>query len=163
MAALRKALKSPPAWVAFGGRNLPLADYFRIGAQLPGGFELIILLIIIAVLLLFGPQKLPELARSLGRAWGELRRGRMEVERQIRDEFREGDTKDFGTRLRDSAKELGIDVSGKRDSDLRLEIARHIDDASDDKVMIVSRILGALEGGANPNRLRELIIKTLGT
>src|SRR5438876_531306 len=145
--ALRKALKSPPAWVAFGGRKLPLADYLRIGAQLPGGFELIILLIIIAVLLLFGPQKLPELARSLGRAWGELRRGRMEVERQIRDEFREVETKDFGTRLRDSAKELGIDVSGKRDADLRLEIARRIDDASDEKVMTVSRILGALESG----------------
>jgi len=160
---LRKALKSPPAWVGFGGRKLPLADYLSIGAQLPGGFELIILLIIIAVLLLFGPQKLPELARSLGRAWGELRRGRMEVERQIRDEFREVETKDFGTRLRDSAKELGIDVSGKRDADLRLEIARRIDDASDEKVMTVSRILGALESGANPNRLRELVIKALGT
>ena len=39
-------------------------------AQLPSGFEWIILLIIIAVLLLFGPQKLPELARGFGRAIG---------------------------------------------------------------------------------------------
>src|SRR2546426_7046197 len=96
MAALRKALKSPPAWVAFGGRNLPLADYFRIGAQLPGGFELIILLIIIAVLLLFGPQKLPELARSLGRAWGELRRGGVEGGRRNPREVRGGGAEELG-------------------------------------------------------------------
>jgi len=142
---------------------MPLADYFRIGAQFPGGFELIILLIIIAVLLLFGPQKLPELARSLGKAWGELRRGRMEVERQIKEEFRDLETKDMGTRLRESARELGIDVAGKKDADLRLEIARRIDTASDDKVVLVSRLLNATEAGANLSRLRELIIKALGT
>lgn len=142
---------------------MPLADYFPIGAQLPGGFELIILLIIIAVLLLFGPQKLPELARSLGKAWGELRRGRMEVERQIREEFRDTETKDMGTRIRESARELGIDLTGKRDSEIKLEIARRIDTAHDDKVMIVSRLLNVTEAGANLTRLRELIIKTLGT
>ncbi len=142
---------------------MPLADYLRFGAQLPGGFELIILLIIIAVLLLFGPQKLPELARSLGKAWGELRRGRMEIERQIKEEFRDLETKDMGTRLRESARELGIDATGKRDSEIRLEIARHIDTAPDDKVLIVSRLLNATEAGANLSRLRELIIKTLGT
>src|SRR2546428_4396050 len=101
---------------------MPLADYLRLGAQLPGGFELIILLIIIAILLLFGPQKLPELARSLGKAWGELRRGRMEIERQIRDAVGAQDTKDFGTRLPDSARELGIDTVAKRYSEIRLEI-----------------------------------------
>ena len=142
---------------------MPLADYFRIGAQLPGGFELIILLIIIAVLLLFGPQKLPELARSLGKAWGELRRGRMEVERQIREEFRDLETKDTGTRIRESARELGVDTAGKKDSEIKLEIARRIDMASNDKVVLVSRLLNATEAGASLSRLRELIIKTLGT
>jgi sec-independent protein translocase protein TatA len=142
---------------------MPLADYLRIGAQLPGGFELIILLLIIAILLLFGPQKLPELARSLGKAWGELRRGRMEIERQIREEYGAQEGKDFGTQLRDSARELGIDAAGKRDSELRLEIARRIDTAPDDKVVLVSRLLHATEAGANLSRLRELIIKTLGT
>ncbi len=142
---------------------MPLADYLRFGAQLPGGFEIVIILIIIAVLLLFGPQKLPELARSLGRAWGELRRGRMEVERQIKEEFSGMEAKDLGTRLRDSARELGIDATGKRDSELKLEIARRIDSAPDDKVIAVSRLLNATEAGASLSRLRELIIKTLGT
>lgn len=139
---------------------MPVTDH--LAAQLPGGFELIILLIIIAVLLLFGPQKLPELARSLGRAWGELRRGKIEVERQIRDEMAAGDAKDFGARLRDSARELGIDATGKRDSEVKLEIARRIDAVSDDKVVLVSRILGTSESGASATRLRELIIKALG-
>ncbi len=141
---------------------MPLSDYLRFGAQLPGGFEWIILLIVIAILLLFGPQKLPELAKSIGRAWGEFRRGKMEVERQIREEFATEEGKDFGVRLRDSARELGIDASGKRDSELKLEIARRIDTAPDDKVVLVSRILGASESGASPARLRELIVKSLG-
>ncbi|HTD80726.1 MAG TPA: hypothetical protein VK723_01110, partial [Thermoplasmata archaeon] len=107
--------------------------------------------------------KLPELARSLGKAWGELRRGRMEVERQIREEFRDLETKDTGTRIRESARELGVDTAGKKDSEIKLEIARRIDTASDDKVVLVSRLLNATEAGASLSRLRELIIKTLGT
>src|SRR3989442_8731711 len=106
---------------------MPLSNYFRFAAQLPSGFEFIILLIIIAILLLFGPQKLPELARSIGRAWGELRRGKMEVERQIRDEFVAGAAKDLGAGPRDSARELGVDAAGKRESAGKLEIAPKID------------------------------------
>jgi sec-independent protein translocase protein TatA len=142
---------------------MPLSDYLRFGAQmLPGGFELIILLIIIAVLLLFGPKKLPELARSIGRAWGELRRGKMEVERQIRDEFTAEERRDVGSRLRDAARELGVDPASMQDSDLKLQIVRRIDPASDDKVASVARILGVSESGAGPSRLRELIVKSLG-
>jgi sec-independent protein translocase protein TatA len=139
---------------------MPVADW--LGAQFPGGFEWIILLIIIAIILLFGPKKLPELARSIGRAWGELRRGKMDVERQIKEELQLDEAQDFGAKLRASARELGIDSTGKKDSDLKLEIARRVDTASDDKIVSVSRILGASEGGASPSRLRELIIRTLG-
>lgn|SRR2546422_1559801 len=141
---------------------MPLAEYLRLGAQLPGGFEWIILLIIIAVLLLFGPKKLPELARSIGRAWGELRRGKMEVERQIRDEFSVEERRDFGSRLRDAARELGVDSASMRESDLKLQIVRKIDPASDEKVASVARILDVTEIGASPSRLRELIVKSLG-
>src|SRR2546426_2561967 len=52
-----------------------------------GGIEWVIFLIVVALLLLFGPSKLPEFARSVGRAWGEFRRGKMEVEREIRQEL----------------------------------------------------------------------------
>jgi len=49
------------------------------------GIEWIIILIVIAILLLFGPSKIPELARAFGRAWGEFRRGKTEVERELRE------------------------------------------------------------------------------
>src|SRR2546425_4559583 len=110
---------------------MPLAEYLRLGAQLPGGFEWIILLIIIAVLLLFGPKKLPELARSIGRAWGELRRGKMEVEREIRSELSATEAQELGGRIRDSARELGIDVAGGRGLRPETGTARTSDSCSD--------------------------------
>src|SRR2546422_11415807 len=118
---------------------MPLADYLPIGAQLPGGFELIILLIIIAVLLLFGPQKLPELARSIGRAWGELRRGKMEVERQIRDEFTAEERRDSGSRLREAARGAGGGAANMRGGGLQLQNGRQIDLVSDDQGAPVGR------------------------
>lgn len=47
----------------------------------PGGPELLIILVI--VVLLFGANKLPSLARSTGQAAGEFRRCREELERDI--------------------------------------------------------------------------------
>ena len=49
----------------------------------PGGPEMIIILAI--VILLFGANKLPELARSSGEAMGEFKKGREEIETQIRE------------------------------------------------------------------------------
>ncbi|MCG8375193.1 MAG: twin-arginine translocase TatA/TatE family subunit [Chlorobiales bacterium] len=48
---------------------------------LPGGPELI--LIFLAILLLFGAKKLPELARGLGQSMKEFRKAQTEIE----DEF----------------------------------------------------------------------------
>lgn len=50
---------------------------------LPGGSEVLIILVI--VLLLFGAKKLPELSRSLGRSLGEFKKGKEDLEREIRD------------------------------------------------------------------------------
>ena len=49
------------------------------------GWELVVLLLVAAFLLIFGPKKIPELARSIGRALGEFRRARKEVEGEIID------------------------------------------------------------------------------
>lgn len=49
--------------------------------MIPGGPELLILGGI--VVLLFGANKIPELARSVGKAEGELKRGRQEVEDEL--------------------------------------------------------------------------------
>ncbi|MFB6227170.1 MAG: twin-arginine translocase TatA/TatE family subunit [Halobacteriales archaeon] len=49
----------------------------------PGGLELAVILLI--AVLLFGAQKIPELARSTGQAMGEFRRGRQELEEELEE------------------------------------------------------------------------------
>jgi sec-independent protein translocase protein TatA len=48
---------------------------------LPGGPELLIVLVVIV--LLFGANRIPKLARSTGQAMGEFRRGREQIEEEI--------------------------------------------------------------------------------
>lgn len=50
---------------------------------LPGGSEVILILVI--VLLLFGAKKLPELSRSLGKSLGEFKKGKEDLEHEIRE------------------------------------------------------------------------------
>ena len=52
-------------------------------AGLPGGPEVLVVLFV--VLLLFGAKKLPELSRSLGRSLGEFKKGKEDLEREIRN------------------------------------------------------------------------------
>jgi sec-independent protein translocase protein TatA len=56
---------------------------------LPGGPELLIVLAVIV--LLFGANKIPKLARSTGQAMGEFRRGREEIEEELKAGVRESD------------------------------------------------------------------------
>ncbi|ELZ91406.1 twin arginine translocation system subunit TatAt [Haloferax mucosum ATCC BAA-1512] len=50
---------------------------------LPGGPELLIVLLVLV--LLFGANKIPKLARSTGQAMGEFQRGRNEIEEELKD------------------------------------------------------------------------------
>ena len=50
---------------------------------IPGGPELLVVLLL--VVLLFGADKLPKLARSSGQAMGEFKRGRDRVEDELTD------------------------------------------------------------------------------
>ena len=54
---------------------------------IPGGPELLVILLI--AVLLFGANKIPQLARSSGEALGEFKKGREEVEQEL-DEMRKG-------------------------------------------------------------------------
>jgi sec-independent protein translocase protein TatA len=56
------------------------------------------LILIVVVLLLFGgAKKIPEFAKSLGRAMGEFKKGQMEVEEEIKKGI-ESNTKDDNTK-----------------------------------------------------------------
>jgi sec-independent protein translocase protein TatA len=63
---------------------------FALG--LPEGSEW--LWIILAVVILFGPRKIPELARSLGRSIGEFKRAKEEFRREMQTAIEEKPTID---------------------------------------------------------------------
>ena len=50
---------------------------------IPGGIEVFVVLLIIV--LLFGANKLPKLARSSGQAMGEFKKGREEMEDELQE------------------------------------------------------------------------------
>ena len=140
---------------------MPAFSVGSLVAQLPGGFEWIIILIIIAILLLFGPQKLPELAKGIGRALGEFRRGKMEVERQISEELTTLDAREVRARVDKAASALGIATTGRSELQLKLEIARAVDKAPDDQVISAAQAIGVYSSGADVQRLKEQIVKSL--
>ena len=131
-----------------------------IAAQIEG-IEWVVILIIIAVLLLFGPSKLPELARGVGRALGEFRRGKMQIEREISTELSALDTRDLRMRVEKAAGALGLSASGRSEMELKLDIARAVDKARDDQVVSAAEAMGVYSSGADVIRLKEQIIKAL--
>ncbi len=136
---------------------MSLLSLIDLTAQIEG-FEWIILLIIVAALFLFGPQKLPELARGFGRAMGEFRRGRMEVEKEISQQFGQEDPR---VKVERAASSLGLSTAGKTDLQLKLDIARAVDKAPDNQVVSAAQSLGVYDANADAQRLRELVVKAL--
>ena len=58
---------------------------------IPGGPELVIILLVLV--LLFGANKIPKLARSTGQAMGEFQKGRQELNEEL-EEMKEGPDSD---------------------------------------------------------------------
>ena len=132
-------------------------SFIDLTAQIEG-IEWIIVLVVLAALFLFGPSKIPELARGFGRALGEFRRGRMEVEREINQQFSQEDPR---TKMDRAAGALGIATTGKSELQIKLDIARAVDKAPDNQVVSAAQSLGVYDASADPTRLRELVIKAL--
>jgi len=141
-----------------------LPNWVDFSAQFPTGIEWLILLIIIAILLLFGPSKIPELARSIGKAWGEFKRGKMEVEREIKEELRKAEAAEKEmpeTRIVRAAKELGIDVAAKNEDQLKLEISKVVKREERDKIIRAAKVLGINVEGVGVEELRKEILKAV--
>lgn len=51
-----------------------------------------IFIIIIAVVFIFGAKKIPELAKTLGKAKGEFEKGKIEAEKELKD-FKDKESK----------------------------------------------------------------------
>jgi sec-independent protein translocase protein TatA len=88
-----------------------------------GGLEWIIIAAII-IALFFGVKKIPELARSFGRASGEFEKAKIEMRKEI-DKAKSGDTAQR-EKLELVAEKLGINPVGKSDEELRQEIDKDI-------------------------------------
>jgi len=79
-----------------------------------------ILLIVIVALFLFGPNKLPEMARSLGKATGEFKKAQIQTESELKQMVKPLDNKD--EKIHNIAVEMGLDVQNKSDEQLIEEI-----------------------------------------
>ena len=90
-----------------------------------------IILIFLAIVLLFGASKLPELAKSMGRSMGEFRRGQQEVEKEIGmgngSLFNPSRSDLAQTRTQRMANSMGIETSGKTEDQLLAEIEKRLD------------------------------------
>jgi TatA/E family protein of Tat protein translocase len=60
--------------------------------------ELIVILVI--ALIIFGPRKLPELGRSLGKSLGEFKKASNELQRTLEEEIRVEETRDKRAAIR---------------------------------------------------------------
>ncbi|MEW5840166.1 twin-arginine translocase TatA/TatE family subunit [Nitrososphaera sp.] len=91
--------------------------------QMPQGMEWIFIVIIIVVIF-FGVKKIPELARTFGKAGAEYEKARMEAKREIQQlkSQQSGGGKMGREKLEEIADTLGIDYTNKNDEELRAAI-----------------------------------------
>src|SRR5659263_158165 len=84
------------------------------------GFPELILILLVA-LFLFGPDKIPEIARSLGKAAGEFKKAQIETEHEIKRPDEPLNEKD--TKIHNLAIEMGLDVKNKNSEQLVEELS----------------------------------------
>jgi len=80
-----------------------------------------LILIFVVALLLFGPRKMPQIGRSIGRAMGEFRRASNEFKRTIEDEVASDEIRDVEQDLK------GISDIGKELRDLKKTVESPIE------------------------------------
>ena len=92
-------------------------------------------LILVVALFLFGPDKIPEMARSLGKAAGEFKKAQTEAEHEIKrldEPLNEKDTK-----IHNLAIEMGVDVKNKTSEQLVEEILKKVRSQEDNNKIAV--------------------------
>lgn len=85
-----------------------------------------IIIIVVALVLFGGAKKIPDFARSLGRATGEFKRGQVELETELKKAmYANPDTPSEHAKVNysEAARNLGIDPANKTDDQLSQEIS----------------------------------------
>lgn len=90
------------------------------------GIEWIIIIIVI-VLLFVGVKKIPQLARSFGKASAEFQKSKIEAKRELEQLKDRTEVSDIDRdKLETIADTLGIDYSNKNDEELRNAINKEV-------------------------------------
>ena len=84
------------------------------------GLEWVIIIGLIGVVVFFGAKKIPELARSFGKATAEFEKARIEAKRELQQMKNEGRV--GREKLEAIADSLKIDYTNKNDDELRSAI-----------------------------------------
>ena len=85
-----------------------------------GGWEWMIIIGLIVVVIFFGVKKIPELAKSFGKATAEFEKARIEAKRELQQLKSQGSV--GREKLESIADSLGINYTNKNDDELRTAI-----------------------------------------
>ena len=72
------------------------------------------LLILAVALIVFGPKKLPEVGRSLGKALREFKKSTEEIKSKLEEQINAEEFKNIQTDIKDIKKDLNGDEEGKK-------------------------------------------------
>ena len=86
---------------------------------IPGGYEWILIIFVI-IIVIFGAKKIPELARSFGKATSEFEKARIESKNEL--EKIKNEDRLSREKLESIADALRIDYDGKDDESLKKDI-----------------------------------------
>jgi sec-independent protein translocase protein TatA len=86
----------------------------------------VIIIVIIAAVIIFGARKIPEIARSLGKASTEYEKSRIEAKNEIEAIKKTNNSNLSREKLETIADTLGIDYSSSNDDELRNAIEAEI-------------------------------------
>ncbi len=91
----------------------------------------VIIIILIGVVIIFGVKKIPELARSFGKATSEYEKARIEARRELHHVRNQNSSVVGREKLEVIAEALGIDYTNKNDDELRVAIDAEINKSKD--------------------------------
>jgi sec-independent protein translocase protein TatA len=105
-----------------------VAEFSNLIMGIVNGTEWIIIIVIIAVVI-FGAKKIPDIARSFGRATTEYEKAKIEAKNELNRirNLPAGGIQDDREKLESVADTLGINYSNKNNLELRAAIQAEID------------------------------------
>lgn len=89
------------------------------------------ILVVVIVVVFFGIKKIPELAKSFGRATAEYEKARIQAKRELQQIKSTENEKVGREKLEEIADTLGIDYTNKNDEDLRKAIESAVNKEKD--------------------------------